>query len=145
MMDVKFLYADKPGEPIFMEPHPEGFPLPIVGDYLSGIERPQGGFYVYKVTARRFHFDWNEVWIFVREGSDEKKRNEVSDRLADSVEQAIHFASVVKLDPDATAMIERWERDLADYRKIHPFGMAQLDHLLPEMKKAIEGWNPADK
>ena len=66
-MKVKIEHADGPMKKAYIDVLPDGMPLPVVGDLLSGKERPQGGCYVYKVTARRFHFDWEEVIVFVRE------------------------------------------------------------------------------
>ncbi len=66
-MKIAWRHADGPGKHVYMDVWPSNASPPLVGDILSGKpKKPGGRVRVYEVTARRFHPDWNEWWIFVR-------------------------------------------------------------------------------
>jgi len=69
-MKVKIRHADSPTKKVAIDNINVGDLVPVIGDFLSGKERPQGGSYVYLVTARRFDLGSREVIIFVREIGD---------------------------------------------------------------------------
>lgn len=68
-MKVTWHHADGPQKKVYMDSWPSDFPLPLVGDFLSGLPgKPEisSKIRVYEVTGRRWHIDWQEVQIFLK-------------------------------------------------------------------------------